>query len=253
MKASSRPCSASAALPYLFASGLALSLLFPAGESRAADFSAFTCGVKGTPSQKEAISKDGILGKVQKAYAGVASLNSTFRQESTLAALGTAETSKGEMWFAKPGKMAWHYKAPEEQLFVVRDKTVWLYQVTEKQVIIDNFVDILLTDLPVAFLMGLGDLERDFVLESLCTSPDGVVLDLRQRRQERSGEGERGLKGFKVLIDPQTFLPRGASVMDVGGNVTSIVFDKVKANASVSDDRFAAPSLKGLDVQDRRR
>jgi len=252
MKASSRPCSASAALSYSLALGLSLALL-GGGETQAADLASFTCSAKGTSTGKEAISKEGILGKVQKAYAGVSSLTSTFRQESTLAALGTAETSKGEMWFAKPGKMTWHYTSPEEQLFVVRDKTVWLYQVSEKQVIIDNFVDILLTDLPVAFLMGIGDLERDFVLDSLCSSPDGVVLDLRQRKQEKGSDSERGLKGFKLLIDPQSYLPRGASVMDVGGNVTSIVFDKVKANAAVPDDRFAAPSLKGVDVQDRRR
>lgn len=252
MKASSRPCSASAALSYFLALGVSIALL-GGGESQAEDLASFTCAAKGTPTAKEAISKEGILGKVQRAYSGVSSLTSTFRQESTLAALGTAETSKGEMWFAKPGKMTWHYTSPEEQLFVVRDKTVWLYQVTEKQVIIDNFVDILLTDLPVAFLMGLGDLERDFVLDSLCSSSDGVVLDLRQRKQEKSSDSERGLKGFKLLIDPQSYLPRGASVMDVGGNVTSIVFDKVKANGNVPDERFAAPSLKGVDVQDRRR
>jgi outer membrane lipoprotein carrier protein len=194
----------------------------------------------------------GILTRVQDAYRKVSTLSADFEQDSFLAALDDSETSGGKMWFSKPGRMRWHYQSPEEQLFLVRDDTVWLHQVSDRQVIIDTFADILLTDLPVAFLMGIGDLEKDFTLEKVCQGSDGTILHLVPRTQRKGRSSDDGLEGFRLLVNPDSWLPAGASVKSLGGNVTSIVFRNVRTGEPASDDLFSPSFPKGIDVQDRR-
>lgn len=233
----------------LFALGVAL----PASSSALVPSRAFDCrpgGAKHGAGLKRGEGAE-VLTKIQAGYGKVGALKARFTQDSFLAALDSAEQSSGSMWFLKPGRMKWHYTEPEEQLFVVRDKTVWLYQVADRQVVIDNFSDILLTDLPVAFIMGLGDLGRDFTLKGMCDGPEGLVLDLAPK--PKGGGKEESLSSFKLLVNPDTFFPLGASVKDVGGNVTSIVFEEVELNGGVSQSTFASTFPKGVDVQDRRK
>lgn len=189
---------------------------------------------------------------VQKRYSELSSFKASFEQSSSLAALETEEQSSGDVFFSKPGKMRWNYAKPEEQVFVLNDQTLWLYQKESNQVMIDNLSHVLISDLPVAFLLGIGDLTRDFSVEKSCESPSGVVLELNQKRANKDGDNEEKLKGFKLLIEPRTFEPKGAYVEDVGGNVTAIVFNDLKLGAKIDSATFNPNFPKGVDVQDRR-
>lgn len=187
-----------------------------------------------------------LLAKVQTSYNGVASLRADFDQESYMAALEMGESSSGKMWFSKPGKMRWDYTFPEEQTFTVREKTLWLYQKNENQVLIDDFRNVLITDLPVAFLMGIGDLTKDFKFLKGCETPDGIVVELSPKSQEK-------LQGFSLLIDTGSSLPIGAKVTDVGGNITSIRLSKLETVSKVEDNIYDPIMPPGADVVDRRK
>lgn len=183
--------------------------------------------------------------KLQAEYGLVSSLKATFRQESHLASLDITEGSDGRMWFLKPGKMRWDYLVPEKQQFILDNDTMYLYQPEERQVVIDNVKKILITELPLAFLMGLGDLRRDFRLEGGCRSSDGIVLQMKPKK-----EGE--LEYFDLLIAENGSMPKGAKIKDSSGNVTAIVFSEIVKNSQVSDGDFKADFPKGTDVSDRR-
>jgi outer membrane lipoprotein carrier protein len=194
------------------------------------------------------------LGKVQNAYSGVQSLKAGFTQESYLASLESSETSSGSVWFSKPGKMKWNYAEPEIQTFLVKDSTLWLYQKEENQVLIDEFRKVLISDLPVSFLMGLGNLKSDFSVISACQNTEGLVFNLVPSKSKDAGakKGDEGLKGFRLLVNPNTNLPKGAMVTDVGGNVTAITLSALEANPKVNDSIFAADFPKSADINDRR-
>ena len=198
---------------------------------------------------------DQIISKVQQTYNGVNSLGADFTQYSFVASLEVSETSSGKVQFAKPGRMKWHYTTPDEQDFIVRDSTIWLYQAKERQVVINNISDVLLSDLPVSFLMGIGELTRDFDAGKACRSQEGIVVTLTPKTNSKESKKDTGLAALDLLIDAKTFAPKGAKVTDIGGNVTAIVLKKVILNPvglSPEAAAFNANFPPGVDIDDRR-
>ena len=210
---------------------------------------AFDCGA-GKDFSKEKGSET--VTRVQSEYAKVSSLRAKFYQDSYLAALETSELSSGVVSFVKPGKMKWEYAEPEKQEFTIRDNTLWLYQIADNQVVIDDFSQVVISDLPVSFLMGIGNLKEDFLLTSSCQNSDGIVLELapKKKGEESSGKGE--LQALRLLVSPASFLPIGAKVIDVAGNVTAIILKEIEKSPSLSDSLFETIFPKGTDVSDRR-
>jgi len=192
-----------------------------------------------------------LVNKVQQEYAKVQALQGRFRQESFLAALETGEASSGEMWFSKPGKMRWNYNEPQPQTVIIRDGTLWLYQREKRQVLIERVGDVLLTDLPVAFLMGLGNLSKDFELQKACRNADGVVLNMVPRSTK--DQARDALEGFSLLVSESGGLPKGARVASVGGNITAIVFEGLQQDKTPpAAQTFVLDYPKGVDIMDHR-
>ncbi len=218
---------------------------------------AFDCQKKTAIAPEKA---EALLGQVQNTYAKLKTLQGQFLQESYLAALDISEQSTGNVWFSKPGLMNWHYLQPEEQKFIVHDNTLWLYQIQLNQVIIDSFSSILITDLPVAFLMGIGDLRRDFRVQSACKSEDkagdGLVMNLLPQDAAKISprqESDKGLRSFSLLVREKDLIPVGAKVTDIGGNVTSILLRGLTIDAAISESTYATNAFPaGVDIDDRR-
>jgi outer membrane lipoprotein carrier protein len=213
-----------------------------------AQSSAFECkSVLNTKQSQE------VLDKAQKAYSNLNSMQARFSQESFLAALEISETSFGKVWFQKPGLMRWEYLRPEEQTFLVKDESMWLYQKKDKQVIIDSFSKVLISDLPVAFLLGIGNLKKDFVLSKACEnkSKDGIVLDLAPHKKQ-SAKNDKGLKAFLLVVDNKTYLPKAAKVSDLGANVNSIFFEDLDSNVNIPNSKFEVNFPSDVDIDDRR-
>lgn len=241
-------------LPRLAAPLLAIATLatvLPLSTQQAeAQMSVFTC--PGGRMLSVAEGKE-LLQKVQVRYAGLDSMSGTFRQESYVAALDEGEASSGEMVFAKPGRMRWTYRVPREQEVVIRERELWLYQVDKRQVMIDDIGNVLLSNLPVSFMMGIGDLARDFELRGACRTPEGVVLNLVPQKARASTDKTQELEGFQLLVDEGQKLPKGAKITSLGGNVTAIIFENLKVGSTqVEERRFVLDLPKGVDVMDRR-
>lgn len=227
----------------ILASALLPALGFAAG-------SPFDCVPGKTVSQ---VSAREILDRVQSRYSQVTSLHAQFDQDSFMAALEVSEHSAGQVWFVKPGLMKWSYESPDKQTFLIRDKTMWLYQAKENQVLIDSLQDILISDLPVAFLVGLGNLRQDFSLQSACETKVGTLLELlpsSKGSQAKGGNKDR-LDKFFLLVDAQN-LPRGAKVRDLGGNTTAIALSATETDVKPAADLFAPSFPAGADINDHR-
>jgi len=196
-----------------------------------------------------------LIAKVQDAYKKLANFSAQFEQESYLSALDVSETSTGAVWFERPGKMKWDYASPEPQEFLVKDNTFWFYQHQDEQVTINSFEDVVLSELPISFLMGIGDLDRDFTLQGSCATPDHTLLSLTPKNGPsvvaQSGE-EEGIKGLVLAVDSKSYIPVGAQVQHLGGNQTSVLFRQVAMNRLLSQDTFDVNYPNSVDVIDRR-
>jgi outer membrane lipoprotein carrier protein len=216
-------------------------LLFFAGPSFAQSRS-FDC-------QKPLALDSSILKKIQAEYAKVTSFEAEFDQDSYVSALDMSETSSGKVWFVTPGRMRWNYERPEEQVFIFKDATVWLYQKVDNQVVIQDVPQLLVSDLPVSFMIGLGDLARDFTLSSLCASSDGIAAALKPKKS--AGESEP-LESLTLLLPEGGYFPKGAKIVQNGGNATAIMFRKMRYNTEVPASTFEATFPKEADIIDKR-
>ena len=207
---------------------------------------AFDCPESGIYAQARSRN---LLDQVQKAYAGINTIEAGFEQRSYVDALEVSESSYGRVYFKKPGLMKWHYNAPSEQIFVVRDGTLWLYQVEARQIIIDDFKETLISDLPVSFLLGIGDIKKDFRLLKACQNARGIVLDLAPARN--TGK-EAEMQSFKLMVDADTFLPAGAFIVDIANNSTAMLLSGIALNAQLPENAFSTEFGGGLDISDRR-
>ena len=215
-----------------------------------AEMKAFSCQSGGELSNERA---NDLLSKVQLKYSGIEALHGDFRQDSYVAALDEQESSSGEMWFGKPGKMRWVYTKPRPQVVVIGQGTLWLYQPENRQVVIDDIGNVLLSSLPVSFMMGLGNLSKDFDLKGACQGPEGVILRLVPHKKGEKDDSGEALEGFDLLVDGTQFLPKGAKISSLGGNLTSIVFSNLSTKVPAQDPgRFVLEYPKGVDVIDRR-
>ncbi|MDC0358150.1 outer membrane lipoprotein carrier protein LolA [Oligoflexia bacterium] len=200
-----------------------------------------------------------LVQKVQKAYAALSGIEASFTQSGYMLALEMTELSSGRMWFEKPGKMKWHYFEPEEQIFVIQNNTFWLYQIVDQQVLISDLEEVLISDLPVSFLLGVGDLAKDFKVLEACSNREGWALKLQpQKKQEIKEQGAAkigkadALQSFALLVDRANYYPMGALVTDAGGNTTSILLSELKTDPTTTAETFSTTFPKGIDVDDRR-
>lgn len=195
---------------------------------------------KGAASQK--------LQALQQAYKSVETLAGDFTQESSSAALEVSEQSYGQVWFKKPGLMKWHYIQPDEQYFLVKEKKFWFYQVALNQVLIDRLEQVLLSEIPLSFLLGLGNLAQDFRVDSACKNVKGTLLLLSPVNQG-SDPGKGSLQSFKVLMGLNN-LPSAVSVVDSAGNTTTVLFKDLKSNIRLDSNLFALSLPTNVDLQD---
>ncbi len=195
-----------------------------------------------------------MLQNVEKAYGTVKALKAQFEQVSYLASLDERERSEGRMHFLAAQDqeqgvgMRWDYLKPEPQTFLIRGSTVWFYQALDKQVILDNVSKLLISDAPVAFLLGVAKLHESFKLTRTCKTVRGVALTLRDSRSEKQDQ----LDYFTLLVNPETWLPIGAEVIDLSSNETTILFDKLEVNGTISVETFEPSWPRTVDVIDRR-
>jgi outer membrane lipoprotein carrier protein len=218
------------------------------GLRRANSFSCITSAAALTQAQGRAV-----LERVQLHYASIESMQGDFYQDSYVAALDESESSSGTMIFAKPGKMRWSYGSPRPQEVVIREGELWMYQPDKGQVMIDSIGAVLLSALPVSFLMGIGNVTKDFDLISACRSAGGLALSLVPHKGASANGKEEALEGFTLLVDEAKNVPKGAKIISVGGNTTAIVFENLQLNVSgIPPGRFVLEYPKGVDILDRR-
>lgn len=225
-------------------------VLFGFSSSAVAQLQEFDCPASAAIDRQQARL---ILERVQSQYAQIESMRGLFRQDSYVAALDEGEQSSGEMIFAKPGRMRWSYKQPRSQEVVIKNGELWLYQPDKKQVMIDDIGNVLLSSLPISFLMGLGNITKDFDLASACRGKRGVVLRLIPHGKKGDSGQSDALEGFDLLVDESKNVPQGAKITSLGGNVTGIIFENLQLKgAEVDPGTFVLEYPKGVDILDKR-
>lgn len=215
------------------------------------DFGVFDCPAVSKPEPLETQ----LLAKVSGAYAKLEHFKAKFLQESYFMGSDERRHSQGQIFFLKRGLMDWRYEFPDRQRFLTDGEFSWWYQPEQNQVLLGDLSAAFSTDVPLSFLLGVGDLEKNFILQGTCSkklsakssaAKSVLVLSLKPRTQSDS------LSMFYLLVDAERFNPLGARAVDVGDNSTSIILSELDLQSPLQKQSFKFEIPKGTDVIDKR-
>lgn len=183
--------------------------------------------------------------RVQRRYEKVRDLAANFEQTTQRVSLGNDSTdalvAKGEVVFAKPGKMRWSYTSPEPSLVVSDGATLWVYDPQAREVQKLPLGAGHLSEAGVQFLLGDGKLQDEFRVSASGCGEAIVTLALAPKRE---AQYER----LEMRVDRKSGVVRETTVIDLFGNRTTIAFDELRENTRPAAGLFAFTPPEGVRV-----
>jgi outer membrane lipoprotein carrier protein len=173
--------------------------------------------------------------RIQKHYEGVRDLSAEFFQSTQSVLLGSLAgeeiPARGRVVFAKPGRMRWVYESPEPSLVVSDGETLWIYDPTAKEVQVLSVDAGFLSGTAIQFLLGEGQILESFLVSAESCEGDEISLDLQPKR---SATYER----LELRVDKGSGAILATAVVDLFGNRTDVLFEKVQRNRAPRDALF---------------
>ncbi len=183
-----------------------------------------------------------VVDNLQKNYDAVVDFVAEFRQETEIKTLNRSLRARGKLYFKRPGKMLWRYEEPQGQWVLADGKNFYFYQPEQGQIIKSPLKNAFRSDIPLSFLLGLGDLRRDFKVTLQGTEETHYVLQLEPKKE--SG----GLGQILLGVDRRNFDILWARIEDAVGNLTTVRFSGMRKGVGVQDSLFGLQIPEGVDV-----
>lgn len=187
-----------------------------------------------------------VVEKIQNKYEEITDFHAKFTQEAAVKALNKVQKSDGEVWFKKPGKMRWNYYAPEKDQIVSDGRTLWFYNVAEKQVIESPLAQVSDTQNTTSLLSGLGNIKEvfnaSFADGAELSSSGSYLIELKPKSDE-----EQYNKAI-VAFDKNSMLVNSIYLYDPFGNLTTISLSNIKIDNGLEDSLFSFNVPSGVEV-----
>jgi len=181
---------------------------------------------------------------LQRRYEAVRDLSARFEQESRSVALGgpaATARSKGSVVIAKPGRMRWSYEEPEPSLVVSDGSELWIYDEANREAQRLTVTEGYLSGAAVSFLLGAGEIRRDFAVRALECGPSSVLLELVPRQPA-------SYEKLEARTDPRSGELLETTVVDLLGNRTRVVLHDLRVNQGPDPKLFRFEPPPGVHV-----
>jgi outer membrane lipoprotein carrier protein len=197
---------------------------------------------RGGSDSLEACARDAVA-RIQARYETTRDLSARFEQTSRGTPLGGGgeRHSRGKVAFAKPGRMRWTYEQPEESLVVSDGKTLWLYDVARREVQKLPVSGGYFSGASIQFLLGSGDVDRQFTVIALACDAHSAHLQLTPRQPE-------SFERLRVKADRKTGDLEETTVVDLLGNETRVSFSEIRVDTGLPKDHFEFEPPDGVRV-----
>jgi outer membrane lipoprotein carrier protein len=172
-------------------------------------------------------SADALAREVQAYYERTKDLEARFKQTYTYAGFGRRQVSEGTLKVKKPGMMRWDYTSPGPKTIAVKGARLVQLEPEENQVYVDDRFDSSAMSAAVTFLLGKGDLAKEF---DLAVDGSGALL-LRPK------ESDPRVESIALTVSDSGDV-LATRVVDGSGNVNEIRFEDVKRNQGLPDAAF---------------
>ena len=190
----------------------------------------------------ETNSAEPVVDALQRTYDATADFVADFRQETEVKTLGRSLKASGKLTFKRPGKMLWNYESPKGQFVLADGKHLYFYQPEQNQVIKSPLKNAFRGDIPLSFLLGLGNLKKDFNATLKASDESQNVL-----RLEPKGEAG-GYSEILVGVSKSSSDILWVSVRDAASNLTTLRFSGMRKGVGIKDSLFQLQIPNGADV-----
>jgi outer membrane lipoprotein carrier protein len=190
-----------------------------------------------------------VAAALQRKYDTIRDFTADFTQVYVGGVLRRRATESGTVAIKKPGKMRWDYQRPEKKVFISDGERMYLYVPADKQVTISPVPDEDRATSAVLFLMGKGNLTRDFNVSYAAGSPaapDGPPDTYTLRLDPRIRQAE--YDWLEIAVDRETLQIKELTAGDAQGGRSTFRFSNFKENARLADKMFVFTVPRGTDV-----
>jgi outer membrane lipoprotein carrier protein len=194
-----------------------------------------SAGGVSAPSQASSL-----LDRIQDHYQHTESFSAKFSEELT--GVGRIKRIRaGRVFYRRPGKMRWEFAPPQNETVVSDGHKFYDHQPDLNQVVEVPVERAFKSAAPLAFLLGIGDIRRDFKASlPLSTPSDSLVHVVLVPK----GGGDR----IEMGLEPSNYNLMAVKVTDALGNTTSIKFSDVRTNVKLAESLFTFELPAGADV-----
>ena len=191
---------------------------------------------------------DALLGRVAAKYAASRSLSASFRQEVPLQNIGIVRRASGKVYFERPLKMRWDYKAPDAQLFLADGVSFYFRPAGSSQVYRKKIDEKALGGkIPLLLLFGNGDISGMFRVEETVVRKGGEETGLRLVPR---GDGAPEVRRVDLVVGTADLLIREVHLYDRLGGANHLYLDGTVLDPSLPPDIFRFRKTPGEEVVD---
>ncbi len=181
--------------------------------------------------------------RLQARYDSVRDFTADFSHTYEGGVLKKTTTERGTLQVKKPGRMRWEYVEPEHKLFVSDGQKIYSYLPADKQVLVSTVPANDQATTAVLFLVGKGNLPRDFeVAYGEAGPPDAWVLKLTPRQRQRDYDW------LVLTVDRESLRIRTLMAAEREGGRSTFQFSNYRENVGLADKIFAFKMPRGVDV-----
>lgn len=180
------------------------------------------------------------LKRLQKHYDETTAFSAKFVEEIT--PVGAMKRYRsGVVYYRRPGKMRWEFGMPEKDLIVSDGTKLYNYQPDLSQVVEIPIKQAFRSSAATAFLLGMGNLKRDFKVSEPAEASAGDLIHLKLVPR---GGGD----SIQLGLDPKTYDIVTLRIADQLGNVTSLKFSDIQNGVALDPRLFAFKAPAGVDI-----
>ena len=217
----------------MFATSLTTLCLFAA-------FAGGICAAATQPSPTSPADLKALLARLQRHYQQTGSFSASFKE--TVTRVGAPpQVRSGRVDYLKPARVRFEFGDPQPETIVSDGKLLYDYDPGLNQVMETPLKSAIKTQAVAAFMLGAGDVERDFeATRPAASADDGLIHVLLTPK--------RGGDPIELGLEPQTLNIVSLRLADALGNVTKVSFSDIDINAAIEPARFNFVTPAGADV-----
>jgi outer membrane lipoprotein carrier protein len=188
-----------------------------------------------------------LIDGIQAKYSRMKGLAADFQQVYT-GRDGRTLRESGHLLLKRPGKARWDYTSPERKLFVSDGKNVYFYVAGERQAAKSSIRASADPQIPFLFLLGRGNLRRDFSKIEMINDESPVGAGNRMLRLFPKSAPE-DFKQLIVEVSPESFEVRRLVIFERNGARMDFVLTNMRENHVAADSEFQFNPPAGVIVK----